>query len=140
MPEPPETVSLLTFLLLDAPVALLVWGSLVMALAAALRSRWIAVAAALALLGLFLYAVFNTPLYLLPAFSGITNLGLAGRKSCRAGPQRRTSPGIYRHASRPINHGHRGPRSTPARERLDKGGRFLRRHGQRRRKRHRQRP
>ena len=78
VPEPPELVSLLTFLLLDAPVALLVWGSLVMALAAAPRSRWIAVAVALALLGLFLYAVFNTPLYLLPAFSGIANLGLAG--------------------------------------------------------------
>ena len=30
VPEPPEMVSLLTFLLLDAPVALLAWGSLVM--------------------------------------------------------------------------------------------------------------
>ena len=78
VPEPPETVSLLTFLLLDAPVALLAWGALVMALAAVLRSRWITMAMALALLGLFLYAIFNTPLYLLPALSGITNLGLAG--------------------------------------------------------------
>ena len=32
----------------------------------------------MALLGLHLYAIFNTPLYLLPALSGITNLGLAG--------------------------------------------------------------
>ena len=77
-PERPEPVSLLTFMLLDAPVALLAWGALVMALAAGLRSRWIAVAVALALLGLHLYAIFNTPLYLLPALSGITNLGLAG--------------------------------------------------------------
>ena len=78
VPEPPEPVSLLTFMLLDAPAALLAWGALVMALAAGLRSRWIAVAVGLALLGLHLYAIFNTPLYLLPAVSGITNLGLAG--------------------------------------------------------------
>ena len=78
VPEAPEPVSLLTFMLLDAPAALLAWGALVMALAAVLRSRWIAVAVALMLLGLHLYAIFNTPLYLLPALSGIANLGLAG--------------------------------------------------------------
>ena len=76
--EAPEPVSLLTFVLLDAPVALAFWGALVTALVVVLRSCWVAAIVALALLGLHLYAIFNTPLYLLPALSGITHLGLAG--------------------------------------------------------------
>ena len=74
----PEPVSLLTFLLLDAPVALIVWGALVALLVALLRVAWVAAAVALALLGCALWAVFNTPLYLLPAVAGVTHLGLAG--------------------------------------------------------------
>ena len=75
--EAPEPVSLLTFVLLDAPVALAFWGALVTALVVVLRSCWVAAIVALALLGLHLYAIFNTPLYLLPTLSGITHLGLA---------------------------------------------------------------
>ena len=75
---PPELVSLLTFVLLDAPAAFALWGAVLMVLVAVLRSRWAAAGVAVALLGLCLVAIFNTPLYLLPALSGITNLGLAG--------------------------------------------------------------
>jgi len=74
----PEPVSLLTFVLLDAPAALGLWGAVLVVLVAVLRSRWAAAGVALALLGLGLFAIFNTPLYLLPALSGITNLGLPG--------------------------------------------------------------
>ena len=74
----PEPVSLLTFVLLDAPAALGLWGAVLVVLVAVLRSRWAAAAVALALLGLGLFAIFNTPLYLLPALSGVTNLGLPG--------------------------------------------------------------
>ena len=74
----PEPVSLLTFVLLDAPVALIFWGALTTMLVALLRARWIAAAVALALLGLHFYALFNTPLHLLPALSGVANLGLPG--------------------------------------------------------------
>ena len=74
----PEPVSLLTFVLLDAPAALGLWGAVLVVLVAVLRSRWAAAGVALALLGLCLFAIFNTPLYLLPALSGITNLGLPG--------------------------------------------------------------
>ena len=74
----PEPVSLLTFVVLDAPPALALWGALVVALVAVLRSRWAAAAVALALLGVALVAIVNTPLYLLPALSGITHLGLIG--------------------------------------------------------------
>ena len=75
---PPEPISLLTFVVLDAPPALAFWGALVLALVALLRSRWAAAAVALALLGLTLVAIANTPLYLLPVLSGITHLGLIG--------------------------------------------------------------
>ena len=74
----PEPVSLLTFVFLDAPAALGLWGAVLVVLVAVLRSRWAAAAVALALLGIGLFAIFNTPLYLLPALSGITNLGLPG--------------------------------------------------------------
>lgn len=75
---PPEPVALLTFVLLDAPVAFALWGAVLAVLVAVLRSRWAAAGVAVALLGLCLVAIFNTPLYLLPSLSGITNLGLPG--------------------------------------------------------------
>lgn len=74
----PEPVSLATFVLLDAPPALLVWGAWVMLLAAGLGNRLIASLVAVALLAAAFWAMFNTPLYLLPVVSGIANLGLPG--------------------------------------------------------------
>ena len=74
----PEPVSLATFVFLDAPPALLAWGALVMLLAAGLGNRLVACLVALALLAIGLWALFNTPLYLLPVVSGIANLGLPG--------------------------------------------------------------
>ncbi|MDE0039231.1 MAG: hypothetical protein OXU77_17000 [Gammaproteobacteria bacterium] len=74
----PEPASLVTFVFLDAPPALVAWGALVMFLAAALGNRLVACLVALALLSGAFWALFNTPLYLLPAVSGIANLGLPG--------------------------------------------------------------
>ena len=74
----PEPVSLTTFVFLDAPPAMLVWGALVMLLAAGLRNRLIVCIVALALLAATFWTLFNTPLYLLPVVSGIANLGLPG--------------------------------------------------------------
>ena len=74
----PEPVSLATFLFFDAPPALLVCGALVMFLAAALVSRLVVCLVAVALLAAAFWALFNTPLYLLPVVSGIANLGLPG--------------------------------------------------------------
>ena len=74
----PQQASLVTFVFLDAPPALLAWGALVMLLAAALGNRLVACLVALALLSGAFWALLNTPLYLLPAVSGIANLGLPG--------------------------------------------------------------
>ena len=74
----PEPVSLATFVFFDAPPAILVWGALVMLLAAGLRNRLVVCLVALALLAAAFWALFNTPLYLLPVVSGIANLGLPG--------------------------------------------------------------
>ena len=75
---PPEPVSLATFVFVDAPPALVLWGALVTLLAAALRNRLVVSLVALALLAGTFWALFNTPLYLLPVVSGIANLGLPG--------------------------------------------------------------
>ena len=74
----PEPVSLATFMFFDAPPAILVWGALVMLLAAGLRNRLVVCLVALALLAAAFWALSNTPLYLLPVVSGIANLGLPG--------------------------------------------------------------
>ena len=74
----PEPVSLATFVFVDAPPAILVWGALVMLLAAGLRNRLAVCLVALALLAAAFWAIFNTPLHLLPVVSGIANLGLPG--------------------------------------------------------------
>ena len=74
----PEPISLATFVFLDAPPAILAWGALVMLLAAGLRNRMVACVVALALLAGAFWALFNTPLHLLPVVSGIANLGLPG--------------------------------------------------------------
>ena len=74
----PEPVSLATFVFVDAPPILLAWGALVMLMAAGLGNRLVACLVALALLAAAFWALFNTPLYLLPVFSGLANLGLPG--------------------------------------------------------------
>ncbi|MCY3620366.1 MAG: hypothetical protein OXH68_01475 [Gammaproteobacteria bacterium] len=75
---PVEPVSLLTFMFVDAPAALSLWGALVVLLAAVLRNRLVVALVAFGLLATHVWAVLNTPLYLLPIVSGVTNLGLPG--------------------------------------------------------------
>lgn len=75
---PAEPVSLATLVFLDAPPALVFWCALVMLLAATVRNRLVVCLIALALLAVGFWALFNTPLYLLPIVSGIANLGLPG--------------------------------------------------------------
>ena len=73
-----EPVSLATFVLIDAPTALLLWSAVVILLTAVLRYRLAVAVVALVLLGVYSWALFATPLYLLPVVSGIANLGLLG--------------------------------------------------------------
>lgn len=75
---PAEPVSLATFVLLDAPVVLLFWSALLVLLAAVLRNRLAVAVVAIGLLGIQFWALFETPLHLLPALSGVSNLGLPG--------------------------------------------------------------
>jgi len=75
---PVEPISLLTLVFVDAPPALVFWGALVMLLAAWIRNRAVVSLIALALLAAAFWALYNTPLYLLPVVSHIANLGLAG--------------------------------------------------------------
>ena len=74
----PEPVSLATLVFFDAPPAIFAWGASVMLLAAGLRNRLVVCLVSLALLASAFWALFNTPLYLLPVVSGIANLGLPG--------------------------------------------------------------
>ncbi|MCY3839456.1 MAG: hypothetical protein OXH09_12560 [Gammaproteobacteria bacterium] len=83
---PAETVSLATFVFVDAPPALVFWCALVMLLAAALRNRLAVSLIALSLIAVGFWALFNTPLYLLPVVSGIANLGLPGSDILPRGP------------------------------------------------------
>ena len=76
VPEP--AVGLATFVLLDAPPALLFWGALTTLLGSLLRSSVPTLLIAASLLAAHVVALFHTPLYLLPVSSGIANLGLAG--------------------------------------------------------------
>ena len=83
---PAEPVSLVTFVFLDAPSALVFWCALVMLLAAALRNRLAVSLVALSLLMVGFWVLFNTPLYLLPVVSGIANFGLPGSDILPRGP------------------------------------------------------
>ena len=83
---PAEAVSLATLVFVDAPPALVFWCALVMLLAAALRNRLAVSLVALSLLAVGFWALFNTPLYLLPVVSGIANLGLPGSEILPRGP------------------------------------------------------
>ena len=76
VPEP--ALGLATFVLLDAPPALLFWGALTTLLGTLLRSSVLTLLVAASLLAAHVVALFHTPLYLLPVSSGIANLGLAG--------------------------------------------------------------
>ena len=85
--EPPEPVALTTFLLLDAPPALVFWGSLVILLGAVVRYRALVAMFSVTLVVLNFVALFHTPLYLLPTFSGIAHLGLAGSEISPRAPE-----------------------------------------------------
>ena len=65
-----EPLSMVSFLVWDAIPALALWGSLVVLLAVVLRNRLVVVVAALALLGLYLWAGFETPFDLMKAVGG----------------------------------------------------------------------
>lgn len=65
-----EPLSMVSFLVWDAIPALTLWGSLVVLLAVAVRNRLVVVVAALALLGLYLWAGFETPFDLMKAVGG----------------------------------------------------------------------
>ena len=74
----PSAGALVAFLALDAPPTLLLWGALALLLATATRGPGIAAAMLCMLLALAGFALMHLPLALLPAFSGITGLGLPG--------------------------------------------------------------
>ena len=64
-----EPVSLMSFLLLDAIPVLVLWGSLVIFLAVAIRNRLIVALLGLGLFGLNFWATWETPFYLAPALA-----------------------------------------------------------------------
>ena len=66
---PVEPWSLLAFLFVDAPSALVLWGALVLFLATVLRNRLVVAVAGLTLLALYAWLLLYTPLRLLPAVS-----------------------------------------------------------------------
>lgn len=66
-----EPRSMVVLLLIDAPVNLAVWGALVMLLAVTVRNRLAVAVIALALLGLYIYAFFQSPIYLTGTFAPI---------------------------------------------------------------------
>lgn len=65
-----EPMSMVSFLVWDAIPALALWGALVVLLAVLVRNRFVVVIAALALLGLYYWAGFETPYYLMRAVGG----------------------------------------------------------------------
>ena len=65
-----EPMSMVSFLVWDAIPALVLWGSVVVLLAVVVRNRFVVVVAALALLGLYYWAGFETPYYLQGAVGG----------------------------------------------------------------------
>lgn len=69
---PMEPMSLCAFLLVDSLPTLILWGSITVFLAVALRSRVAAVVSALLALGLQAWCMLHSPLYLLPVVSGTT--------------------------------------------------------------------
>ena len=71
---PVEPWSLVAFLFVDAPPALVVWGGLVLLLAAALRNRPLVAVVGLALLCVYGWLLLFAPLRFLPAFSILSGL------------------------------------------------------------------
>lgn len=65
-----EPISMVSFLVWDAIPALTLWGSLVVLLAVVVGNRLVVVVAALAFLGLYLWAGFETPFDLMKAVGG----------------------------------------------------------------------
>lgn len=71
-------LSVVAFLVIDAVPLVVLWVALVMLLSSALRWPLLAATASVALGGLYVWLLFHAPLYLLPAISGVADLGLAG--------------------------------------------------------------
>lgn len=76
--EAPVPLSVVAFLVIDAVPLVVLWVALVMLLSSALRWPLLAATASVALGGLYAWLLLHAPLYLLPAISGVANLGLAG--------------------------------------------------------------
>ena len=66
-----EPLSMTTLLFIDAPVNLAVWGAFVMLLAVLVRNRLAVALVALALVGIYIYAFFRTPIYLSGSLAAI---------------------------------------------------------------------
>lgn len=66
-----EPLSMTTLLFIDAPVNLAVWGALVMLLAVLVRNRLAVALVALALVGIYVFAFFRTPIYLSGSLAAI---------------------------------------------------------------------
>lgn len=69
---PVQGVSLVTFVVVDALPALILWSAFVLFLAAGLRNRLVVAGLALGLLGAHMWAFALVPSYLLPALSPMT--------------------------------------------------------------------
>ena len=73
--EPVQLASLAGFALVDCFPALVVWSSLLCLVAAVVRNRLAVILTAVAVLGLHHWALFNTPINLLPVVSLFPNFG-----------------------------------------------------------------
>ena len=76
--EAAAPLTVVTFLVVDAIPLVVLWVALVMLLSSVLRRPLLAATAAVALGSLYVWLLFHAPLYLLPAVSGVANLGLPG--------------------------------------------------------------
>ena len=76
--EAAAPLTVVAFLVIDAIPLVVLWVALVMLLSSVLRRPLLAATVAVALGGLYVWLLFHAPLYLLPAVSGVANLGLPG--------------------------------------------------------------
>ena len=66
-----EPLSMAALLFIDGPVNLALWGAFVMLLAIVVRNRLAVALVALALVGIYIFAFFRTPIYLTGAFAAV---------------------------------------------------------------------
>ncbi|MDX1385543.1 MAG: hypothetical protein R3190_17960, partial [Thermoanaerobaculia bacterium] len=70
-----QPVSLVGFVFVDALTALVLWCATVILLAVTLRNRLLVTVVAFVLLGLQVWSLMRTPIYLLPAISALSGFG-----------------------------------------------------------------